>query len=474
MQDFITMNEEREKQLENSLRARENNELSSKLKSAGMGAYNATLGAGHEIGEMSTGLLRMLGVNANNAIPKQDDFAFNVGRAVPPMALAYMSGGLGNAASKIPAIAKNAPAVVEFLTARGLLPSVIKNAMGGAAYGATTGYEDRTGNALLDAGIAGIGGMIAPAARGLGNVFRSGTPNKQAKGIIESLSHGAKNVEDNSAMLIKEMRQARSEAAKKARPFYQEVAKSPEWNKLIPKKDISKIIHGSGIESKMLPSGSAEALEKLLENPSIAKMHLMQSQLGKDIAKNNITNSILDRSTVDKWVRLKDVLERNISKKLGTDLAKTYSKASDIWKQEYIPYVRSNAARKLTEKVYNKEQLVSKKNIHNLFSSPGADTFKVMQDLGKQGNDRVLYSKFGNLLNESSPAKKLTEAMGSLEKDQLTNYANPEFKKQISELEKALYKFNILRNVSGAAAITGLGAVGYHAGKHLPHIGFGE
>ena len=64
--------------------------------------------------------------------------------------------------------------------------------------------------------------------------------------------------------------------------------------------------------------------------------------------------------------------------------------------------------------------------------------------------------------------------MGSLEKDQLTNYANPAFKKQILELEKALYKFNILRNVSGAAAITGLGAVGYHAGKHLPHIGFGE
>ena len=346
--------------------------------------------------------------------------------------------------------------------------------MGGAAYGATTGYEDRTGNALLDAGIAGIGGMIAPAARGLGNVFRSGTPNKQAKGIIESLSHGAKNVEDNSAMLIKEMRQARSEAAKKARPFYQEVAKSPEWNKLIPKKDISNMIRGSEIDKKTLPSGSAEALKDLLKNPSLAKMHLMQSKLGKDIAKNNITNSISDRAAVDKWAALKDILERDINKKLGKDLAKTYSEASKIWKNEVIPYTKSKAGRELTEKKYNKELLVSKKNIHNLFSSPGADTFKVMQDLGKQGNDRVLYSKFGNLLNESSPAKKLTEAMGSLEKDQLTNYANPEFKKQISELEKALYKFNILRNVSGAAAITGLGAVGYHAGKHLPHIGFGE
>jgi len=470
MYDFVEEIENRKKAALQELRGRDKSSLKNNLLEALGAAGSFSAGAAHEIGRLPTGILNAVGYETTNPIGKEDTTAFTLGRIAPPLALGMATAGFGSLLSKAPSIAKYAPALKAFLQSKSIMPAAIKTGLGGAAYEGAADYEDRLGGALTGLAAGTAGGYIGSSAMAIPKIISKGTPNTMAAYILEKLGQGAKDVEENSRRFIQEnLRHSAAIQLDKAREAYKEPIDFARKYK-VPFNDIIKMFMDSGVKPAELMSGiksnSKEAFKNLIDNPTLANVHSLQSKLGKNIAENTGSKQIADKRIINEWVDLRDKLKGYISKTLekeSPELASLYSKGSNIWQKDYIPYVESKAAKALLEKRGNQLPL-SRKNMHNLFTDPSEQTLKVLEDLGEEGKNRLLFSRFGDLLNSKRPAKELSNAVSELKSAHQSSYSTPAFEKQIDELKNMLYSSYLLKGIGGL----GLAGLGYTAHKNLP------
>jgi hypothetical protein len=469
------------KDIESRKRANSQNEIQQKSSDIGNALSDSFFGAAHEIGNMSTGALRLMGMkNAQNAVPARDSIAFGVGRAIPAVVSSLVPAMRGaQMASKMPGLASVMPSISKFLASKAILPSMAKSAITSGAYGGLTDYDDRATGAMIGVGAGALAGAAAPALSGIKSMVKKGSPQTQANRIIEQLGHGAKNLEENSEELIKSVRGNAANRIEQVREKYKPFMTSEVANEKIPTEYIKGLLAKNDIDISMkgLPKKTRDSLGKFFADPTLKKLHWAQSSLGKDWSRlNGVKNGIVDDNTLQNLFSLREDLKDSIASyashlsKDNGNLSKGYQAASGFFKDKYLPYQEGKIAKAILTKK-NKEIPISRQNIHELFAAPSEGTLKIANDLGSVGQDRILYSRLGKLLGEKSAAPELANAEKTLGNEFLGKYVTDQQRQQFKDLSESLYNHNLLKK----AGLWGTGALGLsQSHRFFPHNFIGE
>lgn len=430
---------------------------------------NTILGAGDA-------LRNTLSFGLTNKNKSSSGTAYNIGNAAGTLAGFAGTGGLLNelraAGEAIPYIGKG----LEYLGGAGKLNKIANWGTAGAIQGAASTPGDRVKGAL-EQGILGtalMGGGIGAKAAGKGLSSASqyikgimpSAVTKEISGFVGNLGKGTET--DNIKEIAESLQDAKNahiEQYKNIRePFYSKYAKEnivkPEESNYLKNEDATEFYSKKGKLMKL-----HNAYE---ENPTLENYDSLQSELKSE--KRNL-DSQFKRQTLDELgKKRRESLNINISN-LDSDI-KNFIKtipnedrgaelAARTYYQKNVakPYYQSSP---VIEKLLNPEEYgsVTSQQVINKFGRSNKPTQKILDDIGEEGRNKILYAALSNAAKKS-PDKVLETAQDLYHNKGFDKIMSPQQKALIDALGQKLSKGRTLK--TGLQSLAG-GAGGYLVG----------
>ena len=363
--------------------------------------------------------------------------------------------GVGAALETSPALAGLAKLVERF-------PRIARST-GTAAFGALTDPENRARGALLGAGLgAGAEALTgAPQIAKFGiekakTLFSPFAPETEAQNILSDLGKG-QNLEENSKSLATLIRNKFKDKTTQS---------SSNFNSVLNK------VGSKEIEAPQTLAEAKDAIDeftpnlkkvfnKFKENPTFENAHNLRVDLGEEIGLPILTRA--DRSAQQSLRNVRDVLKSEMDKFLESspeagNTASEYQGAIDFHRNEVIPYKSHTALRKIAT-----GEIKNPRNISTIFKSPEGEeeaqnftkTLKVLDDIGQEGNDRILYNELG----KSKNANDLINRFNKLDQQRLGSFVNPEIGGKIEGLGNKIARKELAQRAAGGLGGAALGSL---------------
>lgn len=340
-----------------------------------------------------------------------------------------------------------------------LLTRALAQSGAGATFGATQSQNPMTG-AAIGAGF-GAGAELAPAAIGatknfIGNRLNAIQPQKFAEQLMQTLG-GGNSLEGNAQSLAQDIKNAYSNRVMQGQALYKPVFDAAGNNSIYEGMNPATSAYQS-LENGLL--GSNRNLNNLHQqfsaNPTLQNAHDLQSQLGTAIrklqssdAKGNL--SVADRNTMQGYQAAQDAVRGDINSFLSSKnpaLANQYNSATANWAQNVTPYLESSKLSQIA-----KGDVTNPTAIANLFKNPEPEMQQIVNDIGPQANNKILYSELGKTQANLTP-EKLTNSVNQLDNKGLSSYVTPELAQQFEQLGSKTSARNAAQTIFGV----GLGA----------------
>jgi hypothetical protein len=392
-----------------------------------------------------------------------DSIAGKVGN-IAGQTLAYgLGGGALNLGMKglesAPLIGK----VAQLLGKEALGP--LRRTLGATGYGALMSPNDREKggmemgamNAALEM-LPGAAKFIAkPIAAGAAKLAAPIMPARYAESMLKGLGYGD-SLEGNAKALANMVKQSAEKRSKEGMELYNPVfdkfgntsVESKNLTKL-DKKVLDNIEHDTKVN---------DLYQDFLEEPTLKNAHWLQSQLGTTIrklegqdAKGNL--SVYDRKVMNNFSKLQDSLKKDIGDHLegiNPEVSRSYTNASKNWLENVVPYIENTSIAKMA-----KGALTNPKEVANIFRHPEPSVMKVVEDLGKEGRDRILFSNLGKY----ETPKGLVNAISKLDEKGLESYTDKALQGQLDQLKSKINRKSIATKTMmtlGLGSLIGLGA----------------
>lgn len=392
-----------------------------------------------------------------------------------------------NSAMKIPLIAHTIKHASNILSKSPTASRIVGNSLLGGAYnpenpllGLGLGAAGGAAGELVNKGYSGIKNAIIHN-ESLRNTASKFMPGKHASELESQLSHGANNITENSAELVKDIRKAHDMRNEEASVFYN-FALDKAGNEPIYRTHsliLNKPDESLSTLNKIKDLKVGELFDIFKTNPTFMNAHNLQSELGalERTLKNNPQKSIADNLEINKINTARQQLNHDISTFLkrhdessNVQIGPMYHKASELFKENVAPYLEG---KKLLEITKNRKTNI--KNIHDIFNNPtntvtkeGIEQIgninKIIKDLPETARNRILYDALGgNKLSPEAMLKKLNELKGT----GYGEYFTPEIEQSLNALSKKVKNKEMLK---AGAKIAGVGTVGGLVTNAISHL----
>ena len=354
-------------------------------------------------------------------------------------------------------------------------PLLFKMALGagqqgftGASLGAGISPQDTNTGFGIGAGVgAGLPlvGKLADALAGL-------TPTGFAKNMLSSIK-GGETLQENNQSLSQDVQDQFNADTAQARQMYKQVLDAHGDKPLLGKSDYLNL-------DKKITDSYIYNINKMhnifLDNPTFENAHWLQSQLGIEASplQSGKVLSPADRDTYQMWTAARNALKNDmqnfLQKQGGDNLVRQYNNASDNFIKNVIPY-RSNPT--LYNMAIGDIGNPTSGEISTAFSNPESEVQGIVDKMGDNAKNKILYSDLGKLDKSNVTGQKLKNAIESLgtKNKALDSYRTDKF----DNLADALYRRITAKKVGiGLGAVTGVGALaGALAPELLKHLNIG-
>jgi len=189
-----------------------------------------------------------------------------------------------------------------------------------------------------------------------------------------------------------------------------------------------------------------------VQNPTLENAHTLQSQLGSEIrsfqksdARGNL--SISDKDVLGNYLQAKNALKTDMSNYLGkisSEYQDAYNEAKENWRTTVTPYFSRPTIAGMA-----KGNIENIGNIQAPFKNPSINIQRVVQDLGPDYQNKILYSQLGKMTPSSSP-QNLVNAFNRLDEQGLGEYVTPQLSQRIGELQNQINQEKFLNKINTA------------------------
>lgn len=421
------------------------------------------LGAGDALrNTISSGLNMIPGVNISPVQSGQGG-AYTIGNIAGNLA-GFAGGGevldTARAASEaLPYIGK----LAEMLGGNTLAPTMARQGLGTAAYGAITNTEDRTDNGIY-------GGLLGSAAAslpfGMGKVVQGLQylqPQKYAKQILDNLS-GGQTLGDATQSVLATIKNSYQQQKENAGELYDSVRNNiPSGSIYAPLKGplgIPSNLSFSDLEgaypsiSKGVTDSYTSALKDMhndfINNPTFQNAHALQSELGTvsrqlQSGRMQMSNTLDARSLNNARNALKTDMNSFLQRE-NPALADQYQQAAQNFQENVVPY-RTDP--KLYSIATGETTNVAPSALGTIFKAPDEDMQKVINDLPSGTMDKVLYAQLGKDTPANNPFA-FARAYGRLNEQGLGDYISPELRQNLESLQNRIKYRSLAQSASGA------------------------
>lgn len=337
---------------------------------------------------------------------------------------------------------------------------VARRALGSAGYGALTNPNGRTAGAAEGAAISGVADAL-PGALGLAaKATDTIRPTKYAQQIVDQLGSG-KSIEDNAKSLAQDLQNSYQQQVQKGRDlynnFFANLGGNSVYNRVDPITGTSQIGNYEQLGDKVFGkfSGDLEDLhDAFIKNPTLNNAHKLQSQLGSEIGSLSYSSSKgqLDpagQTLLSTYKKARDSLLGDIDSHLssqGPDAVDAYKAAATHWRQNVTPYTSDSRIAQVA-----KGEVENPGNIANLFKFPEPEVMKIVQDMGPDAPNKILYSELGKISNSSKP-ENLVSALQKLDEKGLGSYVTPSLAEQLDTLSGKIGNRELAQKGAGVLA----------------------
>lgn len=391
---------------------------------------NSVLGAGDALRNQLANVANLVpGVNIPMA-QSSEGTAYNIGNFVGNTA-GYIAGGELLAPTKIGQIALKG------------LGNMGRRIAGGGAYGAVQDSEDRLKGAAFGAGTAGLGETVTGLG---GSLVKKFQPERQAQELLKYLG-GGQSLSEN-AKIVSEMIQKSGKLYKeKGSDVYGASIKQPGVADLhildkLERPGTQKAYQYVDGKKQYLPKfeldipNPSKDLSKFIKsfekNPTALNAHELQSQLGAEasgIKTIDMASGATKKAYKNARIQLQDKLDQKLQS-VNPKIAEQYREAGEFHKQYVAPYTENKAIRDIMSGA------TENPNLNTLFRRPNIKRQQILENLGAEGKNRVLYSSLN--LPDNSSAKSLVNSWNQLEKRGLSSPVSERSNEMVTGLNNAI------------------------------------
>jgi hypothetical protein len=322
------------------------------------------------------------------------------------------------------------------------------------------GYPYEAGRIAGNIGGAVGLGELSGARAGLVGLAKLASPESHAKNIMDTLS-GGKSFEENAKSLAEDIKNGYQNATSQGKALYK-----PVFDELGDQKLPVENTSYSGLGDEIY-NYYDRALQKMHTrfnaDPTLQNAHNLQSQLGsaiRDLEKTEIKSGLRpsDRSALSAYSDAQNSIRNDINDfvaQKNSMLANQYNIATENWAKNVVPYIENPKMSQIA-----KGDITNPRAISNLFKNPESETLKIVEDLGPESKNKILYAELGKQKSTMN-AEKLAKSLEKLDTQGLSAYVTPELEDLSSALSKKLF-IRKLGKYGAAAAATG------YVGSHVP------
>jgi hypothetical protein len=461
-------------------------------------AMEAGAGFGQGLANILPGAAN-LGIKAANLIPGMnisERKAFDVvPHGLPQQAgelgSFFSSSGVASNLSKLPQVGKvtekiaNAPSIQKILAGakenipgiekllQALTSSTGKSVAGNATLNALMSPEHQGSAALLGGAFGAAGPALAkfgePVKQGIEKLKDYFSPGKQAKELMEKIGGGAKNAEEASKSIAKDLQEGHAMREAEVKPYFNHAFKQAGNEKIF---EAHNPLIRTGIDKekemvdKLKEFNLGKVYDSFKKDTNFKNAHEVQSELGTRIGDLQRTphKTPEQRKELNSLVSTRNELKKDINRFLtrhdstsNLPIKDTYKAGIDLYREHVAPYLSSKKLRDLTKG--GKEYI---KNIHNIFEFPAgkidksgklikADTNKILEDMPPEMREKILFSKVGGMHNARKPGRLIKE-FNKAENKGFSTYFSDDLKKQLSDITSKKSHQNILKLATGGGA----------------------
>jgi hypothetical protein len=377
-----------------------------------------------------------------------------------------ISGGIGKAVGNV---AASLPAYA----AAGL------NVPANFAAGAWTGYSQSNPDAspyekLFNAAAGGAtsaGLSLIPF--GIGKAATGLQIQQYAENLLKNIGDG-NSLEANGQSLAQDIKNAFEQKQAEGKALYDPVFSKYSNNSIYPLVNPEANSQYLNLDNSITDNFSNRNLNKLheafIDSPTLQNAHNLQSQLGTAIRGIQNTQlkgngSVADNLTMQGYQEAQSALKGDMNSFLGKvdpQAAQQYSNASQNWAQNVTPYLANPKLAQIA-----KGDITNPRTVAGLFQNPEPEMQQVVEDIGPQANNKILYSELGKTQANLTP-ESLMSAFNSLDKKGLSSYVTPSLADQFQALAAKSSAKNSTQNLLGAAIGSHFGGVpGAVAGAYI-------
>jgi hypothetical protein len=382
-------------------------------------------------------------------------------------ALGFLGGG--EALEGVRAGLEGAPIVGKLAKYLAKVPGLSRT-LGTGVYGAVTSPGDIGKGAIrgLEVGMGSelLPGIVGGAAKGLGKVTGFMQPQAQAKTILEDLG-GGKTLNQNAKSLTSDIQDAYRAQKGISKAKYEGVLDQVG----------DKNIYGD--EYLDLPSearnnftyAAKKSDNAFLDNPTFENAHKLQSALGKETAKLTPldTNAPDKRDAMtDARNAIKNDIADFLQKRKGDDnLGAQYADASAHYRDRVIPFIKKIDPQTPSLANIATGKIEDPRNVVGTFKHPNPKMMDLLNSLGTDTKNKILYAQLGKAGRNLTP-EKLLDAYDKLDEQGLGSYDTPKLADQMEKLRNRIKARNFAQRLSMGAA----GAIaGKEVGRLMPYVG---
>lgn len=230
--------------------------------------------------------------------------------------------------------------------------------------------------------------------------------------------------------------------------------------------------------SKTFSGDLEDEYQNFVKDPTVRNAHDFQSELGFTIRRLQNQGasgklSIHDQKILSEYQKAhRDVREeihdslRQAEKEHGEEYLNPYVEANKYHFENVVPYkINSNISKMAHGTIKNP------RNIPNTFKNPEDHIQKIVEDLGDDFKNKILYSHMGKFRNNLD-AEKLIKEYERLDEKGLSDYITDEIENRFTSLQKKHTRKNIARNAAGLVGGGVLGnALGIPMAKEIGAVG---
>lgn len=401
--------------------------------------WNQTLGAGNTLGDQL-----VQGTAAYAPFAPLADVAPATGA---------ITSGLESAAPVAGNFARN---IANYLMQSPRLSGAINQTAPMSMFGATQNATDPTQGAIQGAEM-GFGATAIPG--GIGSVYSkiksAISPGAYADQFLAHIGNG-NSLQDNAKSLATDIRNAFQTQKENASDLY---------NPIFDNYSSANIYDSVNLPTAKYPALPDKYTENytpdindlhqaFVDNPTLQNAHNLQSQLGSEIRNyQNMyakgTLSTADRINMQNYQRAQNAVLDDTNNYLNAQqpgLGDKYQEANAYYATNVAPYMSHPTLSKIAT-----GEVDYPKNINTIFAKPTPQIQKVVQDIGPQANNKILYNQLATPQNSSTP-EKLQNALQNLDKTGLGSYVTPETQSFIDGLKNKLTNKNVALHIGGIIA----------------------